>query len=892
MRFLSTVAVAITAASVTPTGARADPCDAFVASNNFLLQFSTSPAIVTGADVLGCYASFAITPTTMATQVASIKTYFNLYPYLDLAKNSSTPYFESKVDLFATLDAIAANASITTEFDFQSQVQAAIVSLNDGGVVYESTCFGFANLFQPFVIDAKFSAGAKPTIYVRGSNADRTDLLYSEPESITLDPSMVSRITPLMAKVWNNGTNGGPAQYVGYTVAKINGVDAVTYIQTVADRSTASSHSPDARFNSVLPSSAWSMSNFAFVLKDGSLYRTNSVAYGMDWYWDYELVSPTGETVTLSKVPWAGYVNTEYNLTSTTWYHSTLCLWDTNTTSTSAKASQLSASHTTERTVQQRLGAAATNSSTQPFNIFAQQVFYDVVTFHLLDDGKTGVFSLRDFEPIQTVGYIDFILTITTGLRSLASAGASRLLIDLSGNPGSSPTSDDSCMGDFLLNYLMGNTSSAPIFDVRLSGTYASLIQHADAPAAANLWFLTFSDKDLLPDHGGPSILNHSRALTRGGTSESFSDTFTPNCSDWFYLTNQFPQLDTKWSPNAIAIVTDGLCAGLCGLFVRAMRDQYNVTTLVTGGAAGSAFPPSSAESAGVALFDFISYEANRLALSTNYSMTDNPDGWPSDQLPLQVKAALPLWEPYSAQGAGGRDIPVAWVSQDADHYLDVANVSDKATVWAAAASILANATHSSAGPRLHAPSLTVAVAAAVALLAHCLLAGLSNPPPRTSDFWVTRFADSRVGDDDARGVLGAKRKRTAIAQELIGCPDILFLSSSVHAVTETLRRDAVHSGHIVVATINQPSWAQLSLFNKVVFLAAGVVAYFGPPRTAARYPCQPELGRFFFMDLLTVDHSKTEEDVVKDLGHVACIKAAYKYRPHPAQALPGAPFS
>ncbi|KAJ1568016.1 hypothetical protein HK405_003896, partial [Cladochytrium tenue] len=56
MRALPTVAaVAIAAASVTPIGARADPCDAFAASNNFLLQFSTSPAIVTGADVLGCY---------------------------------------------------------------------------------------------------------------------------------------------------------------------------------------------------------------------------------------------------------------------------------------------------------------------------------------------------------------------------------------------------------------------------------------------------------------------------------------------------------------------------------------------------------------------------------------------------------------------------------------------------------------------------------------------------------------------------------------------------------------------------------------------------------------------------------------------------------------------
>ncbi|KAJ1562161.1 ATP-binding cassette sub- G member 2 [Cladochytrium tenue] len=151
----------------------------------------------------------------------------------------------------------------------------------------------------------------------------------------------------------------------------------------------------------------------------------------------------------------------------------------------------------------------------------------------------------------------------------------------------------------------------------------------------------------------------------------------------------------------------------------------------------------------------------------------------------------------------------------------------------------------------------------------------------------LARFADSHVGDNDTHGVLGAKRKRTAIAQELIDCPDILFLdepmssldSSSAHTITETLRRNVDHSGHIV-ATINQPSWAQLSLFNKFILTRLG-----------HKIPANQNSADFF-MDLLTVDHSKTEEDVVKDLEHVASIKAAYKYRPHPAQALPGAPFS
>ncbi|KAJ1567537.1 hypothetical protein HK405_005622, partial [Cladochytrium tenue] len=90
------------------------------------------------------------------------------------------------------------------------------------------------------------------------------------------------------------------------------------------------------------------------------------------------------------------------------------------------------------------------------------------------------------------------------------------------------------------------------------------------------------------------------------------------------------------------------------------MRDQYNVTTLVTGGAAGAVFPPSSAESAGATLFENMWFEADNVAQASNYSVTGNPAGWPY-QPPLQVQAALPLWEAYSVQGAGGRDMPVAW---------------------------------------------------------------------------------------------------------------------------------------------------------------------------------------------------------------------------------------
>ncbi|KAJ1565682.1 hypothetical protein HK405_011822, partial [Cladochytrium tenue] len=700
----TTAAATAVAFVVAAVGVVAHPCDQLVASNNYVYGASLTAAIVTGADVLGCYGSFTTTSSVMTSQVATLKKYFNLYPYLDIIKSSSSPYFTSNLDLFATLDAIASNPSITTEYDFQTQVQAAIASLNDAHSSYQSNCFLAAEIFQPFVIDAKYAAGSKPTIYIRASNADRTDLIAN--------PSTSSSLSTLMGSAWANTTNGNPSQYIGYTVSKINGLDAVDYIQKFADYWSSFSHTPEARFNLFMPSAAWDSHTSSYVLNDGSLYRMVTIPYNLDWYWDYELVSPAGQAVTLSKVPWAGFADTNSVISSGSYYYNDFCsLQSGKKAATAAKTARKMHVPTTRLPVGLKLNAsqallahetqfaAATSrlatKEGAAFSLSKPLVSDEKDAFYLLDDGVTGVWVLSSFEPADltaTASFESFLGTITGGLRALESAGASKLVIDLSHNGGGVI-----CIGNFILGYLM-SSPSMPTYDIRLSDSFSSLIQYADSSATKNYDTL-FSEVDFVPSSGG-SILTGTQSFTRGGVSSTYSQKFYLNCTDISSLTKSMTPLSKGWSPNAISIVADGYCGSTCAEFTRVMRDEYGVKAYVTGGGSGATYQPSSFEGGSVCPFDKIQAEAADIEQYTSVS-TSTAATWPISSFLLPVHGTLPLWESYSAKGSGGLTTPEEWVPEPADAYIDVANIFDKAAVWAAAATLAGSQSNTgkSSGP-------------------------------------------------------------------------------------------------------------------------------------------------------------------------------------------------
>ncbi|KAJ3093910.1 ATP-binding cassette sub- G member 2 [Phlyctochytrium planicorne] len=156
----------------------------------------------------------------------------------------------------------------------------------------------------------------------------------------------------------------------------------------------------------------------------------------------------------------------------------------------------------------------------------------------------------------------------------------------------------------------------------------------------------------------------------------------------------------------------------------------------------------------------------------------------------------------------------------------------------------------------------------------------------------LSKAADTPIGGGETRGVSGGERKRTAIGQELVGNPEILFLdeptsgldSNSALAVMENVKADAHSTGRIVIATIHQPSHELLNLFDKIILLSGGSTVYFGSPLDAVSYftslgyplsrPNQNPAD--FFMDQLTIDSSKSDEEMKKDIERIDELQKAY----------------
>jgi ABC-type multidrug transport system ATPase subunit len=102
----------------------------------------------------------------------------------------------------------------------------------------------------------------------------------------------------------------------------------------------------------------------------------------------------------------------------------------------------------------------------------------------------------------------------------------------------------------------------------------------------------------------------------------------------------------------------------------------------------------------------------------------------------------------------------------------------------------------------------------------------------------------TRIGDQQFdKGISGGERKRLNIGNELLTQPSVLLLdeptsgldASTAMAVVRLLR-DLADDGMTVISTIHQPSSAMFALFDKVMLLCDGEVAYCGPTSAAEAY--------------------------------------------------------
>ncbi|KAJ1547342.1 hypothetical protein HK405_006090, partial [Cladochytrium tenue] len=691
--------------------ASVDPCGLTAASD--------AKVIWTVPDVLSCYSSFGLLESVRNGQIEALKSNFQMHPYLDQMKSSDHPFFTSHVDLLDELEQIRADRSIVTEHAFHSRIVNLVKSLRDGHTAYLPTCFQAYLLFQPWIIAAKYPGGdvdPSPVIYLRSIISIATKAA-SSPASST--PLTKKDYGGHMVAFWR-AAGIEIANYVGWTVSKINGLDAVLFIQQEGDREYGVSRTKDTRFNKMLPNYKYAGGKWS--IADSGLYQRTYIPPDFPTVWQYELSPPANNSAAnassvLITVPWAAVVSPAVAkaMTSRDTYYSAACVSSslaasgvaqivpavpqssTNnalllTPPAASPAELLSASDSqramlraadvspaarranmvsphwdvaaaiktakalrSEVRSRARLQAAAaagparndggSSSSTSSVSLSAALVNDTSDAFYDLGDGVTGVWVFAAVAPkaLDEKSISVWMASVLTGLTTLESRGLTRLIIDVSNNPGGVV-----CAGQAFLKFLFP-TMEYMNYDVRLSPLVSHLVKTAFAKKDTDS-FYTLSDV-LVPSMTGPAAADPAGvssaasasprppsatatptvitdllpsdpayARVRGGSFATYSARFEMNCSDYIRNASLLPQLKRGWEPRNMAVVSNGLCGSTCSNIVRVLRDQFKVPSYVYGGRGVASFQPTSYE--GGKLIDFSAVLSDISTLLKNSTTT------------------------------------------------------------------------------------------------------------------------------------------------------------------------------------------------------------------------------------------------------------------------------
>lgn len=110
--------------------------------------------------------------------------------------------------------------------------------------------------------------------------------------------------------------------------------------------------------------------------------------------------------------------------------------------------------------------------------------------------------------------------------------------------------------------------------------------------------------------------------------------------------------------------------------------------------------------------------------------------------------------------------------------------------------------------------------------------------------FGLTKQKNTIVGTPIQKGLSGGQKRRVSVACQVVTKPSVLFLdeptsgldSTASFEVMNTLKNFAKKENVIIIASIHQPSTLTFNLFDNVMFLTEGKIAYSGLRSNLAPY--------------------------------------------------------
>ncbi|KAI8836706.1 hypothetical protein BJ741DRAFT_648972 [Chytriomyces cf. hyalinus JEL632] len=595
--------------------------------------------------VEACYNSFPATTADKKAQIDALKGYFNIYPFKYIAKDIKAPYYPMSYDFYADLDSIVADPAITTEYQLQRSIQRSIAKLEDGHNSYTLSCFDAFRFVQPFRLMPAYS-GESVSITI--------DRLYVESKSLT--------------DIWTNGTQQQPlSSYIGATVVSMDGRDPLEYLQGFADVYNPIGHAPETRFNGLFSSyKGLNSSDDSHFADQSNAPRTSTITY--------ELRLKSGSTATVA-FPWIGVLNKPITDIATAQTYHASCRAPNKTPTSSL------------------FGPVGAGEAPGIKKVHEDDLNY----FYLLADGITGVFHMTGFDPTTGVPEADqpavikaWVESMVSGLQGLEAAGATRLIIDLTGNGGGIVI-----YGWGLLNYIFASTKLEPLeYTFPLTEQLRSTLSN---PALVN----TEPVQSLLAARTlqGAKLSNAVTELLTPGTTVfnvpvKFTNRFlmdferAPEDATTSARFSDYAPLKNVYNGRNVVIVSNGFCGSTCAQFTTIARDQLGVKAVTYGGGKQRSL-------SGTRNFDPTSFAAGFIATYNQIDSYINGISKRDDASDSKLNPAPFL---YNVEMAGSTmafavsfstkgkypDAPIEWVIAASDVHLDSADVklNDGASVW------------------------------------------------------------------------------------------------------------------------------------------------------------------------------------------------------------------